>query len=495
MNATTITTQSNLTQSNNNINNIEQFQRRFLRECHRNGQGALEVAVIWKGRLMQVDQYRKTQAISIGCSNDCTYAVENDTVGERFLMLDTTADGRWVLRLGTSWTGLVLIDPPPQAKRQYQISELIPAGLATSESQAVRLEMTGGTRAKLTFGDLTILIHQVTVHALRLPVQTRSMSGILIGLAVTLCAYLIFGGLVAYSTERSQNISAAFQDMDMSSKIVRYSPPAETKLTRIEDPDVVIDEIIPQNIDKTPTTNNKSTQTTANPSARPSQNANPSNGQSSTRPTGKERVRTIGIAKDTQKLMTIAKLGGGSESVSHLTQGFDGTDPDGAPGGLTASDAGCFGINCGGPGSINGGMNGVPGGPGVPGGKDGTRPTGPNLTEKPTTTPKATLTGGDVQTSGFDKQVIKRVINQKKAEITQCYNKELLKNPNLKGKITMKWRVLSSGNVGTVEVTSDEMGSSAVASCLKSRIGSWKFPAPRNGSSTDVSYPFNFSTR
>jgi hypothetical protein len=95
---------------------------------------------------------------------------------------------------------------------------------------------------------------------------------------------------------------------------------------------------------------------------------------------------------------------------------------------------------------------------------------------------------------GFDKQIVKRVINQKRSEITHCYNKELMKNPALNGKVTMKWTITPSGDIGAVVVEANEMGNDAVATCLRGRIAGWKFPQPKGGGNEIISYPFIFDT-
>lgn len=108
---------------------------------------------------------------------------------------------------------------------------------------------------------------------------------------------------------------------------------------------------------------------------------------------------------------------------------------------------------------------------------------------KPQLKPADPTVGGN-----FDKQIIKRIVNQKKAEITQCYNKELQKDPALKGKITIKWTITPDGHVEKIEIVSNELKNDAIAACLTGRIAVWRFPNPKAGASVEVSYPFNFDS-
>lgn len=92
----------------------------------------------------------------------------------------------------------------------------------------------------------------------------------------------------------------------------------------------------------------------------------------------------------------------------------------------------------------------------------------------------------------FDKQIIKRVVNQKKAEVTQCYNRVLRSDPDMSGIIKLRWSILSSGNVGNVEILMNRISVLAVSECLKNRVKNWKFPAPKDGQEISVEYSFGF---
>ncbi len=210
------------------------------------------------------------------------------------------------------------------------------------------------------------------------------------------------------------------------------------------------------------------------------------------------KAASVGAAKSSSALKSVASLGVGSskaegDALGGLA-GFAG-DAGSGPAGLAMSplapSGGGGGIgSMGGGGGVGGGLDG---GGGKGGGDGDYREKGGDLKEK--AVGKPVLKPSEASTSGnFDKQIIKRVINQKKSEITNCYNKELMKKPDLKGRITMKWRILSSGNVGDVSVSNNEMGNSEVANCLKGRIAGWKFPAPKGGGAVDVAYPFNFDS-
>lgn len=93
----------------------------------------------------------------------------------------------------------------------------------------------------------------------------------------------------------------------------------------------------------------------------------------------------------------------------------------------------------------------------------------------------------------LDRGEIQRVVNAHVHQVQACYERQLMKDPSLGGKITLEWVISGSGGVGSVRVKQSTVRSAEVASCIQSAIRGWKFPAPRGGAVT-VTYPFAFST-
>jgi len=75
--------------------------------------------------------------------------------------------------------------------------------------------------------------------------------------------------------------------------------------------------------------------------------------------------------------------------------------------------------------------------------------------------------------------------------VQACYEKALLANPGLGGRIVFDWTVTSTGKVKGVRVRSSTLGSAKVASCIAGKIRRWKFPKPEGGDVT-VTFPFLF---
>ncbi len=77
------------------------------------------------------------------------------------------------------------------------------------------------------------------------------------------------------------------------------------------------------------------------------------------------------------------------------------------------------------------------------------------------------------------------------ASAKTCYNKALLSNSTLQGKMTVAVRVSPSGAACSATVASDSLGDAAVSSCILQKFRSGSYPKPKGGC-VDVQVPLNF---
>ncbi|MBK6847788.1 MAG: AgmX/PglI C-terminal domain-containing protein [Proteobacteria bacterium] len=95
-------------------------------------------------------------------------------------------------------------------------------------------------------------------------------------------------------------------------------------------------------------------------------------------------------------------------------------------------------------------------------------------------------------TGGFlSREAIQRVVSEHMASIQACYERQLLVNRGLAGKIVFDWVINPSGGVDTARQISSSLADFTVSTCILSQIRSWRFPQPVGGSVT-VRYPFVF---
>lgn len=102
---------------------------------------------------------------------------------------------------------------------------------------------------------------------------------------------------------------------------------------------------------------------------------------------------------------------------------------------------------------------------------------------------KASVSGGGG--GGASAADIQGVIDQNAAAINSCYQKELKKQPDLKGKLSVQIKINPAGRVAGVTVTQNTVNA-AVAQCVQNKIRGWSFPRGKKGMIT-VSQTFVFT--
>ena len=91
---------------------------------------------------------------------------------------------------------------------------------------------------------------------------------------------------------------------------------------------------------------------------------------------------------------------------------------------------------------------------------------------------KASIAGGGG--AGASAGEIQSVIDANAAAVNSCYQKELKKSPDLKGKLSVQIKVNQAGRVAGVNVTQNTVGT-AVSSCVVNKIRGWSFPRGKKG--------------
>jgi hypothetical protein len=105
---------------------------------------------------------------------------------------------------------------------------------------------------------------------------------------------------------------------------------------------------------------------------------------------------------------------------------------------------------------------------------------------------KMTDTGPEVDTKDVDREALARYVRLRKAAIQACYEKELKRNPTLKGKVVVRFTIGTSGRASEVDIEENTLGNDAVGSCIKAVIRGWVFPFKPDGE-VPVAYPFVFA--
>lgn len=93
----------------------------------------------------------------------------------------------------------------------------------------------------------------------------------------------------------------------------------------------------------------------------------------------------------------------------------------------------------------------------------------------------------------IDRDAVARVVNSHLHEVHSCYERALLRDPGLAGKVVLEWTVATNGQVSSARTKSSTLRNSAVESCILNALKKWTFP-PARGGSVIITYPFLFNS-
>jgi TonB family protein len=97
----------------------------------------------------------------------------------------------------------------------------------------------------------------------------------------------------------------------------------------------------------------------------------------------------------------------------------------------------------------------------------------------------------EVEGGHGDPQAIAREVRDRRKAVAACYERALKQQPNLAGKLVIRFTIAPAGTVPSVEVDEDTLGAPAVAACVRAVILRWRFTAPGE-EPVEVSFPFVF---
>jgi len=110
----------------------------------------------------------------------------------------------------------------------------------------------------------------------------------------------------------------------------------------------------------------------------------------------------------------------------------------------------------------------------------------------------ATVRGGvqmqapEVESKDVDREKLAGFVRARKSAIQACYERELKRNPSLKGRVVVRFTITTQGSTTDIEIEENSLGNDAVASCIRTVIRGWRFPF-KPDSEVPVAYPFVFA--
>jgi len=107
--------------------------------------------------------------------------------------------------------------------------------------------------------------------------------------------------------------------------------------------------------------------------------------------------------------------------------------------------------------------------------------------------PPGTMVRTVGETKGaLSKEQIRRTVRLHMNEVRFCYEQALQANPDLQGRVVVRFVVAGRGNVLSSVTQSSTLGATP-GQCVSRAIQRWQFPAAEDGGVTSATYPFTFT--
>jgi TonB family protein len=88
-------------------------------------------------------------------------------------------------------------------------------------------------------------------------------------------------------------------------------------------------------------------------------------------------------------------------------------------------------------------------------------------------------------------EAIRRVVLRNLGQVAHCHEQGLAQNPNLEGRVVIRFVIGGTGTVIGSNVGDNSTGIASVGDCIANAVRRWQFPSPEGGGIVTVNYPFN----
>jgi len=93
----------------------------------------------------------------------------------------------------------------------------------------------------------------------------------------------------------------------------------------------------------------------------------------------------------------------------------------------------------------------------------------------------------------IDAFVVRDKIHKDLPKINRCYESALRYEPELEGKVSVRFAVIRTGYVKGVRVVENTTGNASVERCVARVVSTLRFPRRRTGKSVRFTFPFVFT--
>lgn len=450
-------------------------------------QEVLEVRVLWGDTILDHAHFYEPKQITVGESRKNTFSLSSEALPDNmtsFPLIEAESD-RLLVNFTDAMSGEVHLKDQVLSLAQIKQSSKV-----QRTSDGYQFALPAQSKVRLFVGELVFEISFVPAPKRLPPAVLNQMDH---HLARSMGAsFLIHGILILmmlFTDESQQTLGEDFlkQPNRFAQLIVRPKEPEKKKKRQESGGAKSKGKEGKMGKKKAPAVNRRAGQKKKNPDG--------------TAPIDMQKTAKAVLEKLSKKGLLGLLPGGGKKSGGIITaKGFGGDDAD-ALGGWHGSKVGAAlgggGLGLKGGGGGGGGFSGSSAGLGRigtygRGGGRGGRGWGSSKLRGKRRKAVSVSTGPPAIYGGLDRKIIQRIINQHRSRFKYCYERELIKNPQLQGKIHVWFQIEANGRVYKSRVSRTTMNNDRVEQCLVRRVRVMRFPAPKGGGIVVVNYPFIF---
>lgn len=461
----------------------------------------LRIGLIQNGKIVEERLMRSAKPITIGHDlnpKKNTLVVPASNLPKSFKLFEP-ADGGYHLYFTSKMSGRVSLGNGVRT-----LDELVSEGEAKKSGNGYVLKLSPRARGKLKMGEVTILFQFVTPPPPRAkPVLPASMRGgwvkgvnPFLAAVMTISAVLQIGFVVWLESQDwpEQLDSANAEIPDRFVKIMAEPEP--------EEPEIPEDQQKPEEGEGEGEPEVKQQQ--PKPQPKPQEKVEekkddkPKTAEERAKAEAERRKRMAEKVRKSTILHQIGAVAGESGNLADsLSEGAGETTMQAAFEGSEGMKAGELGAEKSGlrtSGSSDAEGSGSAAGIGDLGATSGAKEAGKGVKTgtKKEETVKARVNlkdgGQQIGTGKLDKNRLSSVVRRGMSSIQRCYERELKKNPNAGGKLTITVTVGRAGRATSVQVNDVGIGG-GMKTCTSRAVKRWRFPRPKGG---DVTFTKTF---
>lgn len=447
------------------------------------GPKVLRIGIVQNGKIIDERELKRRETISVGTHQKATFQVNTQALPRSFDLFDY--DGKkYYIRFNDKMEGRIQLD----GNEVKTFPDLEQMGRVKKRGEADAVEINDSSRGKVVIGDVTVLFQFKSPAAAPVrPVLPADIRGSMLqNIDAQFTAIFVFVALVQISIvtyARSlpyveptsiEQIDESYQEMIMPDRIPE--PPKVELAENTEGQDKTKE----KGKEKAKAKKAPKKKTSGKKPGKPGKNTASSAEAKRKKVAGKGLLRVLGTSGKGAKSGALADVfSEGDGNGSGLGDAFSGI------GGVDIAEAGG---QRGTRGSGDGGGVGI--------GDISTGGGGGDSVSAGTKREKAVRGNTKLDTPEVDGELsqaqIARVMKRQIKALRACYEGALKRNRKLKGKIVIEFEILESGRTSGISFPTDQLGSSEVKRCIKTRAKYWRFPKPKGGS-VFVAYPIVFT--